>query len=1290
MMGGLYASDNAPRRLSKPRKNTSSSNLPSTFSDQQTDPSSSPLHSSDHDYFGEHAAVVNSQGERRSRRKSRSKIRAYLYGSNEEAIQNSSEEEDGRIGLSGTARNVRKRMSRTGSSITQLQSAKASSAYLSKSESQGSDPEESAMVAHQIKERAYQDSLAAKNHVTSPIDEDKHPDSVMAPVRRKSLYTPGIATRNASDILRKPPQPDSNLSQVDRDYYYNPARPESSPLAQLAKFNLVEDGRATPSSIHNFPQLGGLQLGTLRVTNGIPRNDTPDIMCRSATPHSKTQEEYYTASEGSLIGNLSGAFPCASISPLQTEREIQSSFQSEDEDNVTPREPLDPRKAMRDPAANVADEYMAELEGNPFSYSETPMSKGNANEDDSLDDEGIFINQAEGPAADMCRQFIDDAAVHQGGSQTREDAFRKLNGNTPSIHESQRLSVPSSTTSRYSVSTEVLKTDSGYGSNSSLYANHRTATNNGHEVKFHETEPVRMLSRSSGHSGPQEMPEPISKPGDYNSQPVGPALIPYSLNVMPRHAVQRSTPNLSTSPSSPTANTVRPSARSSVRPSSQTLARKLQKPRPKSQPPPVNSITVQGYRGLEQASIPRVPSVIAARHADRLRQFPLLDHTFPSSQHTTAVENSSPAEVRLMPVRFPSPANALEAATADLYAAPVNTDETKSSRHRLSLKNRKSTMVDGNEWTHSDIVRSPSWSDIGGGRKKREQKRQAKEERKAEKRLLREERELAKRLENDRKDLDRQIRKDGEKLRGGRSRSASRTREPSQYDTLVTIADFGTVTESLGGNPYDVATSMFSSASPTASNKHPHQISAAMSRLKSMVGMDEMAAVELGRARRPARSQSIGRLSPSTKGFSSGGGSISGKRLRPHSMWGNNEPPVPAFAAMDLQGHDLEWARSRQRSGSFSDIGGIPRKSIRVSSFILDAPPVPALPTIQQVEQKEAQVTKSRPRSTIVGATPVQASLQRIDNQEIPNDGSSLSGRSKSSSPPKIRARKLVPDLWSNGSLEKKGPKATTRLRPKASSNNVPSSTNEEQLGKDNIWESQRQAWSRRRKSAGEALLRSQKSAMFDKRPTSSNSWSMQQQNDRPSLTASAYTSEPQYLNRPKRSSRPGPIPLAPLPNQLASHPQLSPQRRLYKLESTSSPNSSNEDASYHQPAPQQTLRPGPSPLTGQAQPQSQPQPQLPTPAQPRAQPQPFTITRKRVGSSSGSGSSTPTSAFESLTGRYAGGLMYGYEPGCGLGGSAGTRSTKTEASRKSVDVSKGFGIDLSDVPIFVAPTPTK
>ena len=65
------------------------------------------------------------------------------------------------------------------------------------------------------------------------------------------------------------------------------------------------------------------------------------------------------------------------------------------------------------------------------------------------------------------------------------------------------------------------------------------------------------------------------------------------------------------------------------------------------------------------------------------------------------------------------------------------------------------------------------------------------------------------------------------------------------------------------------------------------------------------------------------------------------------------------------------------------------------------------------------------------------------------------------------------------------------------------------------------------------------------------------------------------------------------------------------------------------------------------------------------------------------------TMTVSGLSGRYQGGLQYGYEPGCGLGGSAGTRPAHNGASRKSVIVSQGFGLDLSDVPIFVAASPT-
>jgi hypothetical protein len=53
---------------------------------------------------------------------------------------------------------------------------------------------------------------------------------------------------------------------------------------------------------------------------------------------------------------------------------------------------------------------------------------------------------------------------------------------------------------------------------------------------------------------------------------------------------------------------------------------------------------------------------------------------------------------------------------------------------------------------------------------------------------------------------------------------------------------------------------------------------------------------------------------------------------------------------------------------------------------------------------------------------------------------------------------------------------------------------------------------------------------------------------------------------------------------------------------------------------------------------------------------------------------------------RYEGGLGYSYEPGYGLGGSAGMRNVGKMAAgeRKSVDVSMQYGIDFSDVPVFL------
>lgn len=1321
-----------PRRLSKPRTIKSSSNL---LSEQPTPPSS-PQNSPDQDYFGRDAVVVNSHGERRSRSKSRSRIRAYLYGSSHHDVtQSSSDDEEAQTGIAGAARDARKRASRTYSS----KSAKLSTTRLSNSsssgllslrstESQRLDSEDSATIADQIKYKAYHDNLAAQNHISTPVDEDRHVECLMAPLRRKSLYTPGIATRNTSDILRKPPKPSTG-----DDYDYDPARPETSPLSHLAALDVGEDGRSTPCDLH-YSQLGGLQLGTLRVTNGVgspvPGDQTPN---RSPTPESKTHDEYYTASEGSVTGDADHATPLTPRggSPLKYESKIETSkcrdnrvpsspdrtlsferetagqavhletqvtdesahldrgtpsdilrlkerpsnelspfetrsspveaskpnrfpsnerqtlksysFENVSRDEVehfegaklkgsfrltkepskpcradgrTPNELLPSKSETRDElvylkggeliesvpfkmrssracpvdtlnecfctrgtspngASDIADEYRAELDGSPFSYP-------------SLEDKRHMIPESQHYAGGMWGSFINDAEVqHAGnGGGSREDALRKLtvNAEVPSTWRPDGLSVPSSQLSRYSASSEMVQADSGYCSHASL-----TGT------------PAHKVGFQSG-----DNPLPSAK--------------------------------VSASISPLAAETVRSSARSSFR----LPIRKLQKQRPKSQPPPINFISVQQCHELTDVHIPRVPSIIAARHADRLRQFPLLEHTFQSPQHTTAYMILSPTQPHHELIRSPSPAQALEATSAPL-----------SSLLTASLKPQANTFVAEDEWGASDLVRSPSWSEFGGGRRRKEQKKLAKEEKQLEKRRQKE-------------------KKEDEKQRCAKSRSASRTRLSSQQDPLVTIADFGTVTESLGNSPYDIATAMSKppNPSPVPSNWHPHQMSTAMPRPKSMFGRDEVAATDFPGARSRNRSQSFGRTSvgqavrtstscgshdPHANGDSgtknkafgtpSALPSLSTVNLASPNLlsstkpstptpktaisldilrgtpqrisgepygdfWGGGRPQssfidapsVPALAAVDLRTHDINWARDRQRSQSFSaaraeafdDRGSIPGKSMGLRSD--DTPPVPALPSIQQVKQREAEIVRSRPQSMLVEA-PLLTLTACINDQRKATPHPLE--QATSVTPRKKKGSTVVPDLWSNGSLERRSPK-TVEKSTQASNGSTPES-DDALPAKENLWESQSYAWSQRRKSAGEALLRNQVQDIFNNQEAA-NPAPLYGKSTRPPSRSRAFTFGT------CQSFTPTPSHLGPFPNPLASRHQLTAQQ----------PTCSFNTPIYHESNSQQTQLPGFGSLALHPKPSLssfQQGNEIPISTPRRVQTQSFHIPRKRIGS---------------------------------------------------------------------------
>ncbi|MCJ1276800.1 hypothetical protein MMC21_004607 [Puttea exsequens] len=1273
--------DKVSRRLSKPRTNTSSTNLLST-SEQSTD-SISPMNSSISDYFGDNAVVVNSQGESRSRRKSRSKIRAYLYGPYSEVTQTSSDDEDSRTGLAGAARDARRRISRTGSSIMQIQSAKASTTRLSKSESQSSDLEDSAVVADQIKQRAYYDSLAAQNHISPPVDEEKHPDSVLAPVRRKSLFTPGLATRTPDDILRKPPpRPKSIQSQIDHGYYHDPTKPEDSPLSQLAALRIAEDGRSTPSSLH-YAQLGGLQLGTLRVTNGTasptPQDQPSKFIDRHITPEIRPHDEHHTASQGSMTGGFAMAFPQRRDSPLRFSDKEETAIDTPDLYTPTPTDYFPRTQESPDRAVEMAHEYISELEGSPFRF-QSPVPQGHLEDQGQIDDAELVVPRADDLAAEDWRQMIEEAELRQVAPLTREDAFDRLNGARPGAQDCERLSVPSSMTSRYSIAKEVPKTDSGYCSNASLNSHQQSRFSNDDHERGTEAMASAGPPRRCILSGSRELPQRVSLLGDYSLQPSGPAPKLYSFDVIPRNAILAPAPNSSALENTQTVSPIRPSARSM----SSTIVRKLQKARPKSQPPPTQIHGAHSHK-LSQADIPRVPSVMALRHADRLRGFPVLEHTFPSPQHTRPEAQTSPTDPPSMPYRFPSPANALEAATAGL--TQFHPEEKKRRRSWLISKQRASGTTDDQDASPSSIKSLSNWSDLGSGKPSKLEKRRAKEERERTARLVREEKELEKRLEKDRKGLEKQLKKEEDRRRS-RSRSASRLRgksserQSSQYATLTPIADFGTVTESLGASPYDIATSMFPNASQNAS-WHPHQISTAMPGTKAMVAMDGETAAEAGRERSRARSQSFGRpKAPIGDIFTNS----TARLARPQTMI-INASPIPALAAVDLRGHRPGFATRSRRSQSFggtkaagttpfNDRGGLPGRSLRPSSLIIDdPPPVPTLLPASIPHQREAQANSSGPDGTITNPLrPITTDSQKIELAGAMGSGSPSSRSNIMMRPRKTRASKLVPDLWSHGSLEKKVSKAPVDSVA-VSSNEVSSNEADSVAENSSVWEAQRRAWSQRRRSAGEALLKNQIKDMFDG-SSSPKPRPVSKKNDRQSSPSRPLTA-PAYDQLPSKSQAQFDWASAVSHKSPLSSKPVVPTRENFE----NSP-SACLAAAPQQAATQFALRPGPSPLA-QPPPLSQ-QPNLPSPAQRRAQPHSFNIPRKRVGS----GTSVPTmvSTLDRLTGRYAGGLQYGYEPGQGLGGSAGTRGARTEASRKSVDVSKGFGLDLSDVPIFVAP----
>ena len=1151
-MGGKK--DNISRRLSKPRTNNNSSSNLITITPHDLE-SSSPFSLSEMDYFGDDT-VVTSQEQRRSRRKSRSKIRDYLYGSNDVSPPMSSSGEEPTSPskrVSGGTVGAKRRLSRTESALMQLSNATSSTSRLSTSSNPTSplrhDTEESLRIAEQIKEKAHTDSLTADQHVSSPADECNHVDAMFAPIRRKSLYTPGIATRSASDILRKPPpqnQQDS-LSEADRNYYYNPSHSETSPLARLAALSISRDGASSPCSL-NIPHLGGLQLGTLRVTNGAASPapaKQPMTLSLPPTTSSKSHDESNTFPEVHDDRSKTMANRPLLCSPNALPTIAKNSSNPEEEQWSKKRNStLDVGSKTPGDSSAMAEAYIAELSGSPFSRSASVRQPDNGNHDD----EAVVAYESDWLRLAKC-------------------------------HNATCISLSDSC----SMADTALKPDSGYESFESLDMKHCSTLNYERDWSNRQGPGFKIwgkvLSPHKDDDAPFE--PPLTKQHSFTNIHSGCGITAEprinSVNALEMLKTYKS-PNTSSSPK---------------------LPRKLQKMRPKSQPPPLRPNIGASADELAESSIPRVPPLMAKKHSERLANFPLLEHTFPSSGHVTSRESPTPPEIVPIPIRFPSPAGRLETTSAGPSIKHMLYDFTKPTIKRDSSQViNQPPKEERDDSDSSDIIRSPTWSNFGRSKRKREQKKLVKRA-EEERRLGKEEKDLARQLTQDKKSPEKHLRNDGP-LESSRSRTSSRARGKSrerglsQQEVDATIADFGTIAASLGGSPYDIATAMHPNAGIDAGGSHPHQMSSAMHRPRSIVRMESMASLDIPLSQNRTRTQSFGRRPPIQSGTTEDSPI---KNHRPQTPF--NGTPRLAMSAINIQTHGLDWAKNEQNNHNhpgqnvippglqytqlepFRDCGDVPRKPPRPHSTIFPTPPVPALPSLLDIKQREADSSHLRPRSMVIGT-----SLDPSSTEEIRY-------ATASHFRPEILDRRRT-------------------ARPSTDESAIDGS--DQSPDRDSAWEAQRQAWSQRRKSAGEALL-----------------------------------------NQQRNNESPVSLPLLPGPSPSPNPPATVQPSKIMQQNRNKKP------------------------------------PQLPSPFKRQAILTHSTSTHhipaKNVDSSPLS-SAGPNSNATRLSGRFEGGLQYGYEPGAGVGGSAGTRGASTDASRKSVVVSQDFGIDLSDVPVFIAATP--
>ncbi|KAL1635696.1 hypothetical protein SLS58_010134 [Diplodia intermedia] len=878
-MGNATSTDRAaaPReahRLTKPRTYNHS---PSP----QLGPQAGSPHHSKPPNFDADDVVWTCAGSFRTKQEARQQIRLQLFGPHEEDALDSQAaapgDNDDAV-LADLANNIDRLtvLSRPAPNPPEAASAMRPAAASSEHDEPTVDLDAAIAILQELKKNATPDQLVALHKALLPTrDEPTAVDtSNQAPpklVRRRSMAVPGLATRSPADVKDPKPVARPALPTQDETPPWSLEQLGPSPLTRIASLDVSQDDcpdhRAQTPGDMDYATLTN-KIGTLMITNGAP-SPAPSIISRHLDRRTSLpelhQEEYF----GIECGHQANAQNPASFrAPLRRSETIGPSSGYAELDAQSTEIP---RRARRSrvpselmlqrpstpevgdehddlhPAAELpklsADDYIAELQASP--YGRTPFSRAtpsprpphNADEgyhdrDDTEKFRAEALRILDGCVAVESTRIDGRTRIEQSHAAA---TGHSLDQNLPQI----KLQRPA----------QAFHSDSGYSSGTSLKA-----------MQLSQSQAVVSTAHSVCSDGAAET-VPSTPDGRQNGQASdgstdtadGRSL--YTINVMLAASPQKHTeedveqkagaePKIETKPEteaetksswrkslrrskswkrmslrdltspSPSPTPEMPSEiiakeqspepqmpqrhdsameqHSSEKTALNAARKRLQKRKSTGTPP-----TVQSIKPIETGSIPNVPQVLAAGYSKRIEDSPGMDHL----EHT-CVSQTSLVEQSAVSIRFPSPAPTEEES------------DTLSSLPKQNSKEKRS----------SKRVRSPSpLKQVFSFRRKSKNIPAPLEDA----------------GEDATKNIPNSIEKDG--IQGS-----------GDSFGVATVSDFGSVTHSLGGSPYDIALSSLP-VKPQVSGSsavQPHHLSTALVKpSKSGQNMDDATASEYARIR---------------------------------------------------------------------------------------------------------------------------------------------------------------------------------------------------------------------------------------------------------------------------------------------------------------------------------------------------------------------------------------------------------------------------------------------------------